>query len=181
MTVFITGGVKNGKSGLAQEIALKLAQGKTHYYIATMIPSDEEDHNRIRLHREDRKDMGFETIECGRNILSCLKQADVHGTFLLDSVTALFLNELFPDPVSCEMDVQASKRCAAELETFVKTVENAVIVSDFIYSDAVRYDDVTEKYREGLAFIDRTLVKACDTVIEVVNDNLIVHKGEWVR
>ena len=181
MIVFITGGVKNGKSSLAQEIALKLADGKKHYYIATMIPSDEEDLERIRLHKEDRAGMEFETIECGRNILTCLDQADKNATFLLDSVTALFLNELFPDPMSCQMDEDASKRCAAQLETFVKTVKNAVIVSDFIYSDAIRYDDVTKKYREGLALIDRTLAKACDTVIEVVNSNLFVHKGEWVQ
>lgn len=177
MTILITGGAKNGKSSLAQTLALTLAKGGTHYYVATMIPADAEDDQRIRLHLLDREGMGFETIECGRHILDCLNGADKSGTFLLDSVTALLLNELFPDPTSCNMDLTAPERCAGELEAFVSCVDNAVIVSDYIYSDAMRYDQVTEQYRKGLALIDKTLARVCDTVIEVVAENLVVHKG----
>ena len=177
MKIFITGGAKNGKSGLAQELALKLAKGGTHYYVATMIPSDQEDRDRIAHHIEDRAGMGFTTIECGRNIDGCLKNADICGTFLLDSVTALLLNELFPDPKSCDMDLTAPERCARQLKAFLNQVSNAVLVSDYIYSDAYRYDEVTENYRKGLAMLDRTLAQLCDTVIEVSAGNLIVHKG----
>ena len=49
MTVFIAGGVRSGKSGIAQKIALQLSSGK-HYYVATMIPVDADDRERIRLH-----------------------------------------------------------------------------------------------------------------------------------
>ncbi len=178
MTIFITGGVKNGKSTLAQDLALALAKGDTHYYVATMIPSDEEDHDRIRRHLAERDGLGFETLECGRNILSCLDGADKNGTFLLDSVTALLLNELFPDPKSCDMDTTAPQRCALQLEEFVKEVHHAVIVSDYIYSDAIRYDEITAAYRQGLALIDRTLAQNCDTVLEVSAGNIIVHKGD---
>ena len=41
MIVFITGGAKNGKSSYAQNLAVKLASGGKHYYLATMIPCDE--------------------------------------------------------------------------------------------------------------------------------------------
>ena len=70
MRVFISGGCKNGKSMLAQRIAVK--QGAPLYYIATMIPYDDEDRARIRRHLKEREGWGFETIECGRNILSAL-------------------------------------------------------------------------------------------------------------
>ena len=36
MKVLILGGSKSGKSDFAQEIALKLAKGGVHYYVATM-------------------------------------------------------------------------------------------------------------------------------------------------
>ena len=75
MIVFITGGAKNGKSSFAQDLAVKLSRGGKRYYIATMIPCDEEDRERIRRHIADRDGLGFETIECGRNIGSCLLQA----------------------------------------------------------------------------------------------------------
>lgn len=178
MTVFISGGAKNGKSDFAQNLAVKLANGGTHYYVATMIPCDEEDHKRIKKHLESREGLGYETIECGRDILSCLKTADKNGTFLLDSATALLMNEIFPDPIGSEMDIDAAYRCAVDLKTFVNSVGNAVIVSDAIYADVARYDEVTETYRKCLAHIDCTLAKACDTVIEVVAGNLIIHKGD---
>ena len=178
MKVFITGGAKNGKSSLAQDIALALSKGGRHYYVATMIPADDEDRERIRRHLADRAGMGFETLECGRNILSCLEKADKSAVFMLDSATALLLNELFPDPTSCNMDKTAPQRCADELAEFVRSVENIVVVSDFIYSDAQRYDEVTREYRRGLALIDRTLAQVCDTVVEVCAGNLVVHKGD---
>ena len=67
MTVLILGGVRSGKSGLGQQTALKLSSGQ-HYYIATMIPTDADDHERIRLHLLDREGMGFQTIEQGREV-----------------------------------------------------------------------------------------------------------------
>ena len=181
MIVFITGGAKNGKSSLAQDLAVTLSGGGLHYYIATMIPSDEEDRERIRRHVADRDGMGFETVECGRNILSCLDRVDIGGTFLLDSATALLLNELFPDPASCEMDIDGANRCAEDLVTFARKVKNIVIVSDYIYSDAARYDEVTEVYRKCLARIDRMLAKESDTVLEVNAGNIIVHKGAMLQ
>jgi adenosylcobinamide kinase/adenosylcobinamide-phosphate guanylyltransferase len=86
MIVFISGGAKNGKTTLGQDLAVKLSAGGPHYYVATMIPADDEDRERIRRHIEDRDGMGFETIEVGRGILSCLEKADSDATFLLDSV-----------------------------------------------------------------------------------------------
>lgn len=153
-----------------------LAAGGPHYYIATMIPVDEEDRERIRRHIADRDGMGFETVECGRNILSCLSRVDRQGTFLLDSATALLMNELFLPP-DWRIDTAAAERCARELVEFAKSVKNIVIVSDYIYSDAERYDEVTEIYRKGLAEIDRALAEASDLVLEISAGNRIVHKG----
>ena len=129
MIVFITGGAKNGKSSLAQNLAVKLAGGGKRYYIATMIPSDQEDRDRIRRHIADRDGMGFETVEQGRDIAKVLTKADPNGSFLLDSVTALLLNELFPDPTSCEMDEDAADRCEKGLGSLCDRASNLVLVS----------------------------------------------------
>lgn len=177
MTVLHSGGAKNGKSDLAQELAVRLAHGGPLYYVATMIACDEEDHRRIQKHLASRDGMGFETIECGRNILSCLERVDNSGTFLLDSTTALLMNELFPDPAGCEMDLDAANRCARELAVFAQSVGNAVMVSDGIYADCGLYDKGTEAFRRGLAHIDRTLAQVCQTVIEVAAGHQILHKG----
>ena len=54
MTYFISGGAKCGKSTLAQNLTVALADGGKHYYVATMISSGKEDDDRIRRHIADR-------------------------------------------------------------------------------------------------------------------------------
>ena len=178
MTYFISGGAKNGKSTLAQDLTVALAAGGKHYYVATMISTGAEDDDRIRRHIEDRDGMGFETVECFRNILYCLEVADKDGVFLVDSVTAMVQNALFPVEKNYEMDLEAAKRCGDELIEFAKKVRHVVYVSDYIYSDAERYSESTEAYRKSLADIDRRLAKICDTVVEVAAGQYFVHKGE---
>jgi adenosylcobinamide kinase/adenosylcobinamide-phosphate guanylyltransferase len=143
-----------------------------------MISTGNEDDDRIRRHIADRDGMGFETVECFRNIMDCLKTADSGGVFLVDSVTALIQNSLFPVEKNYEMDLPAANRCADELVEFAHIVRHAVFVSDYIYSDAERYSVSTEIYRKCLADIDRRLAKVCDTVIEVSAEQFIIHKGD---
>lgn len=178
MTYFISGGAKSGKSTLAQNLIITLANGDKHYYVATMISSGKEDDDRIRRHIADRDGMGFETVECFTNIMDCLKIADKEGVFLVDSVTALIQNSLFPVEKNYEMNLSAAYRCADELLEFAQTVRHVVFVSDYIYSDADWYSQSTEIYRKCLADIDRRLAKVCDTVIEVSAGQPIVHKGD---
>ena len=177
MTYFISGGAKCGKSALAQNLTVALSAGGKHYYVATMISSGKEDDERIRRHIADREGMGFETVECFKNILDCLEVGDKNGTFLVDSVTALMQNALFPEEKNYELDLEAAKRCSDELVEFAGKVKNVVFVSDYIFSDAERYSESTERYRKCLADIDRRLVQVCDTVVEVSAGQCVVHKG----
>ena len=177
MTVFLSGGAKCGKSSLAQNLVMALSNGGKRYYVATMIPTGKEDDERIRRHIADRAGMGFETVECVKNVMDCLETADKDGAFLVDSVTALLQNAIFPAEKNYEMDLQAAERCTEELVKFAKTVRHAVFVSDYIYSDGVRYAGSTELYRKCLANIDRQLAQVCDTVIEVTAGQAIVYKG----
>lgn len=175
MTVFISGGAKCGKSSFAQDLSVALAGNGIRYYVATMIPTGEEDFNRIRRHIADRDGMGFETVECFKDIMDV---ATPHGTFLVDSVTSLIQNSLFPVDKNYEMDLNGATRCADALIQFARTVRHAVFVSDYIYSDAGRYSESTEMYRKCLADIDRRLAAVCDTVVEVSAGQLIIHKGD---
>lgn len=174
MNILISGGAKNGKSYFAQRQAKQMAdeQGVPLYYIATMIPHDEEDRARIRRHIKERAGWGFATLECGRKLPGLLDEGgeahtppDPRGAFLLDSVTALLSNEMFGEDGS--FDAGAAERVARDCTAFAKATGNTVFVSDYIYGDAQRYDDMTEEYRRGLAYIDRQLAKVCDRVIEV--------------
>ena len=174
MIVFITGGAKNGKSSFAQDLAVKLARGGKRYYIATMIPCDEEDRERIRRHVDSRAGKGFTTIECGVHITDAVRGVDAKGSFLLDSVTALLTNEMFRDG---EFDPHAAERVAEELCELADSVGSIVFVSDFIFADTGMYDEFTETYRAGLARCDAALARCCDTVVEINLATPILYKG----
>lgn len=174
MNIFISGGCKNGKSYHAQELARNMARERNLplYYLATMIPHDEEDEARVRRHLSEREGWGFDTIEQGEHICEALhtktvsgEDVDSNGVFLLDSVTALLSNEMFREDGTIDFD--APKRLAEELTNFARETGNTVFVSDYIYSDSFAFDDFTEPYRQGLALLDRTLAKLCDQVVEV--------------
>ncbi|MDD3169750.1 MAG: bifunctional adenosylcobinamide kinase/adenosylcobinamide-phosphate guanylyltransferase [Eubacteriales bacterium] len=175
MNIFISGGCKNGKSYYAQRLAKEQAAENTPlYYIATMEPADEEDQARILRHRQERDGWGFTTLEKSVAIESL--EADFSGSFLLDSVTALLSNEMFRKDGT--VDRGAYLRVAGELERLADKSGTIVFVSDYICSDAMKYDELTELYRKGLAWIDRALAKKCDTVIEVSYGNIQLLKGE---
>ena len=165
MNVFISGGAKNGKSTYAQNLAVKMAKERKCplYYIATMIPHDDEDRARIERHRRERQGLGFRTIECGRDIDREIEGRE--GVFLIDSVTALLSNEMFRNDGT--VDAEASIRISERLSALVKNHDGLIFVSDSIYCDGGNYDELTKGYIEGLAIIDKALAKVCDSVIEM--------------
>lgn len=175
MNVFLSGGAKCGKSALAQRIAMSM--GARRYYVATLIPSCAEDDARIRRHLAERDGQGFETLECFYGAAELLPYADGEAVFLLDSVTSLLQNVLFPPQNGYAMDFPAAARCIDEMCLFAQKAKNVVFVSDNIYCDTERYDESTECYRRLLAQADRRLAAACDTVIEVTAGQKIVYKG----
>ena len=215
MIAFISGGAKNGKSTFAQNLAVKLAGGGPLYYIATMVATDEEDEERIRRHKRDREGLGFITIEQPRDITKMLcgeeekdegegerkandkietKAPDPSGTFLLDSVTALLSNVMFPP--GGEFNLKAGEEVAEDLTNFIKAIKsqkgikseeglgesgNIVFVSDYIYSEAKVFDEWTEKYRRALAFVDRRLAQESDAVIEIAAGIPKWHKGVGIE
>jgi len=177
MKIFVSGGCKNGKSTTACRLAMQLAKGGPLYYVATMIPRDEEDQERIRYHVRRRKGLGFQTVEWGRNIAQC-HLSKPGATVLLDSVTALVQNEMFDDDGTF---TPCPEKLATQLLSFSQEADHVVFISDYLYSDAGCYDTYTKEYCRSLAHVDRALAEACDVVVEVCAATLTVHKGQLPR
>lgn len=195
MIILLTGGCKNGKSGIAQKLAVLLARRgqRQLYYVATMRSTGPEDDERIRRHVKDRAGLGFNTIELKEKISTLLIEAGNygegnaaqscgHGTFLIDSTTALLANEMFRENEEGLFftDKDAAVRVAAELEALIKSAlendDDLIFVSDGIYSDAAVYEGDTFLYREALGMLERTVSKDADLVIEMCAGVPVIHK-----
>lgn len=176
MTIFVTGGCKNGKSTFALRQAVKLAEEGKRFYVATMLPQDAHEWDCVHRHREARKGLGFTTLEQGRNLPLCLNGVDTNGVFLLDSITALLANEMFPPDTSPVL--HAGEQIQEDLELFLDSVEHAVIVSDHVCSDGEVFSTLSEDYRRSLASLECFLAARCDCVAEICAGHPIIHKGQ---
>lgn len=177
MIVLVIGGAKSGKSLLGEEISRKLSKKDNLVYLATMKPFDKDDLQRIKNHREERKDKGFKTLEVLKGIKNI--KGDNNTTILLDSVTSLLTNEMFHEG---EIYKSCEKKICSDIQTLSSNVKNLVIVSDNISLDENEYDAISENYRRTLGKINCYLCELCHVVIEVSYCNKIIHKGEeWVE
>ena len=204
MTILISGGCKNGKSSLAQDLACEAAQkiGSRPVYFATMIPHDSEDLERIEKHRADRKNLGFETIECGKNLSETIENMESGRVVLFDSLTALVANELFSEDVmqintpaglSQSDDVSVipnlfrnlsqysfhiTQKIRADLTALIEKSESVIFVSDAIFSEGKIYDETTELYRRILAETENFVAKKSDKVVEMVSGKRKIENGK---
>lgn len=183
MNILISGGCKNGKSSYAQNISISLAEktsqvsdekiGKSPslIYFATMIPHDGEDCARIQKHRCDRKDLGFQTVECGKNISETAKKLEKGCIILFDSLTALVANEMFDGRTDFHFskteEDRIIRKLQEELEMLMKQASSVIFVSDTIFNDGKIYDETTELYRKILSISEQFIAKKSDTVVEM--------------
>ena len=164
MIILVVGGAKSGKSDYAEKIAQMLHEGGNLYYIATMNPHDEEDQQRIKIHQ---------TLEAKRQLHKIIDTINPQDTILLDSLTSWMTNEMF---VMAEFYPNVSVQM---LEVVKKiNTKHLVIVSDYLFSDAIHYDAYTETFRRELGYVNCEIAKLADVVIECVYGNTIVHKGK---
>jgi len=92
MKTLFTGGVKSGKSRLAEAYILEQTGGSKPYYLATTEFIDDEMRKRIDAHQERRQD-AFVTIEEPVKLLAALQQCP--GPVLVECISMWLNNQLF--------------------------------------------------------------------------------------
>lgn len=167
MIVLVTGGSGCGKSTWAEKLVAALPENK-RVYIATMQVYDEESVRRVKRHREQRANLGFQTIECPKDLLSA--QVEEESTVLLEDLVNLMANEMF-DGGDVSRIVPALKELAGQCR-------HLVMVTNDVFSDGVEYAESTQEYLRRLAQINRCAAELADSVVEVVYSIPVAVKGE---
>lgn len=158
--IFITGGARSGKSTFAERTAASLAKKErcSLRYIATSRPADEEMEQRIRRHKEQRMESGFEwkTWECPTDLNAVVSHFGPKDIVLLDCLTILLANELFSDRHKEEQVMEAILPPIADLKNRCRAL---VIVSNEVLNEPLQGQLPTLTYARLLGRLHRELVQ----------------------
>ena len=171
MFTLVIGGSASGKSEYAERLVLSLGGSRRRIYIAAMEPFGAEARERIARHQAMRRDRGFETVECYRDLHRAVIPAGV--SVLLEDMGNLAANEMFEN-AGTGAEARTRQREEAVVGKILQGVDglqarcsHLTIVTNEIFSGGRAYAGETLRYLRVLAAINRALAERADRVVEV--------------
>lgn len=171
MRVLVVGGSGSGKSAYAERLACGLSPVRT--YVATMEGTGAEAQARIARHREQRAGLGFQTLECPRELPMC----EGSGVALLEDVGNLVANALFANDGSMKDPDEVLGCLKRELMDFSHSCEHAVVVGNEVGSSKTPPGEGTLAWVRLVGSLCCCLAARFDAVVEVAAGIPLVVKG----
>jgi adenosylcobinamide kinase/adenosylcobinamide-phosphate guanylyltransferase len=177
--IFITGGVRSGKSAFAEQLAIHSAnrdKGELHY-IACGIPFDLEMQERVKRHQADRQQSGvsWETWEQPTHIDEIVSRFTKQDTVLLDCVTTLLNNYLYKENRTDTNDIIS--QVIQDIIPLQKQTNELIVVSNEVLHDIPFHSEQTRQYQYMLGNIHQELVKQAEQAILVESGIPVYMKG----
>ncbi|WP_066151610.1 bifunctional adenosylcobinamide kinase/adenosylcobinamide-phosphate guanylyltransferase [Halalkalibacter krulwichiae] len=187
MIVFISGGVRSGKSDYAEERArlLYAKEQKNLIYIATSDVYDEEMHVRVKRHQEQRKrdEVNWKVYEKPSNIADLLSGFQQGDVILLDCVTTLLSNELFngwqqgeKKWTSPSFIAEVEKKMIHLVSELAEGPYTAFVVSNELCFDLPPQDRATSIYIRLLGRIHQDIVSRAKEAVLIENRLVLLKK-----
>ncbi len=167
----ILGGARSGKSGYAEQLALKLPPPRI--YIATARILDEEMAERVRIHRE-RRGSFWETREAPVNLLDQIRRSiESASVVLIDCITLWLTNILLSEGLDPKREVE--KLCS-----FMKLQCNTpvIVVSNEVGMGIVPENALARRFRDLAGWTNQQLAALSKTVTWMVAGLPVVIKNE---
>jgi adenosylcobinamide kinase/adenosylcobinamide-phosphate guanylyltransferase len=185
--IFITGGVRSGKSHFAEKTTAEIWKtskaGQLHY-IAAMQPSDVEMKQRILRHQEERMLSGLDwkTWEKSVSIGELVHHFKTDDVVLLDCLTTWLNNELFFEESKWQEE-QLSRTLFKEMwngiHTISQKVKALVIVSNEVLYEPIDSNELVFQYSRLLGELHQRIVHEADQAFLVEAGGVPIEmKGE---
>ncbi|WP_209122534.1 bifunctional adenosylcobinamide kinase/adenosylcobinamide-phosphate guanylyltransferase [Alkalihalobacillus sp. BA299] len=172
MIIFITGGVRSGKSSFALQVAEKnvTSNGVIHY-IATSRRSDSEMEERINRHIKERqmREKVYVTHEKPTHIEDLIPNFKKEDVVILDCLTGLLTQEFFKgiekglelwkEP---EFLQQLYIRLSSTFEELQRIPIPCIVVTNELFEDIVPNDESTIVYMKLIGELHQNIVALCD-------------------
>lgn len=168
--IFISGGVRSGKSAFAETCAQSLAERYQQplVYAATAVAFDEEMQQRIQRHQYDRAMHQWQTIEVPYHLQPLY---DVDGIILLECVTTWVSNILYKYPTTWHHYIEQFKTlCLHKKETLI------IVSNELLHEVPSKYAE-TEQYRQILGKLHQWLVQESDAAYACTFGHIHQWKG----
>ncbi|QFF97900.1 hypothetical protein PB01_03200 [Psychrobacillus glaciei] len=161
--VFITGGVRSGKSSFAEHYLMK-EQVKRNVYVASGVAVDGEMKERIKRHQNDRENYPVEwaTIEQPRYIEQILPYIQEGDGILWDCVTTWLANELYNNDME-----KVEKALFETIEYLMHKAKVIVIVSNEVLDEPLSKYESVVLYQKWIGRIHQQLVAKADHAFEM--------------
>lgn len=169
----ILGGVRSGKSRLAERLATESQLPVT--YIATATIEDEEMQQRVASHRARRLDH-WQVIEEPLALGSVLDQYANTGHCLLVDCLTLWLTNLLTNPNPSRFDAER----AAFLKILPHVTEKLILVSNETNMGITPMGELSRRYCDEAGKLHQEIAQHCDQVVLTVAGLPLMLKGECV-
>lgn len=173
--LFITGGVRSGKSHFAEKKVDEIAnqQNRIRYYIASGVAFDSEMKERIERHQIDRQQQQWITLEQPTNLAQLSTKIPNEAVVLWDCATTWLTNELY-----VEVDGKMHWQNESAFQTMLESTKSAlrtihergiplIIVSNEVLDEQGYASDEVAFYRQQLGLFHQWLVGESTTAIEM--------------
>lgn len=161
--IFVTGGVRSGKSAFAEMYVKRHKKDCQPIYIASGVPFDEEMKKRIDRHRQDRRHDGWLTLEVPATFPHEFEQLHGGQIVLWDCLTTWLTNVLV-EGLPVEDTLSGLKWQLADWRNKGMTV---VLVSNEVLDAGVSDYEFTKNYQQQLGELNQWLVAFCNEAYEL--------------
>ncbi|MEK4385309.1 bifunctional adenosylcobinamide kinase/adenosylcobinamide-phosphate guanylyltransferase [Solibacillus sp. FSL W7-1464] len=170
--IFITGGVRSGKSAFAEKYARQLGEEKTLYYVATGVSFDEEMKKRIIRHQLDRdsQNINWNTVEMQVEVPPAIQELNNDTVVLFECVTTWLSNVLYTYEQRNE-NSEYIDNCIGSLQkqllTWRKQGATIIVVSNEVLDELPSQYGEVNLYRKLLGELHQWIVQKSDEAYEV--------------
>lgn len=158
--LLVTGGIRSGKTGLAEQRAMQA--GSAVFYVATATAGDDEMALRIERHQQQRPDdwgLVEEPLRLGE-VLADFRQQPCQPPLLLIDCMSLWLSNLL---------LSGGEIFREERALFLSEVEaysgSLIIVTNEVGLGTIGMDSLTRRFADELGWLNQALATRCDEVV----------------
>lgn len=175
--IFISGGVRSGKSSFAESYAAQVAESKDKnlYYLATSLSFDDEMTKRIKHHQATRGKSiyNWQTIEASKDISEAVYKEHEDSVILLDCLTVWLSNEFYQKGITEETLVNSEKwnevkqHVMNEIKNLRARTDTLVIVSNDIFHEGIHTSAYVNLYSQMLGELHQYIVSEANQAFAI--------------